>query len=78
MSFIENAKFAIECRQGAGRTGAFLAIDAALEQVGVEKHVDIFSFVLYLRSCRQHMVRTLVSVWGTLSSNGCHGWLRSH
>ncbi|ELT89482.1 hypothetical protein CAPTEDRAFT_136827, partial [Capitella teleta] len=48
----------VHCGNGAGRTGAFIALDAVLEQASVEKNIDIFSYVMYLRSCRQTMVRT--------------------
>ncbi len=48
-------------RAGAGRTGTFIAIDAMLDRVSIEKTVDIFNYVLYLRNSRQNMVRNLVS-----------------
>ena len=64
----------VACRHGAGRTGAFLAVDATLEQVAGDKSVDIFSFVLYLRTCRQNMVRTLVSYGHNSVSQMGHRW----
>ncbi len=48
------------CSAGAGRTGTFIAIDAMLDRVSIEKTVDIFNYVIYLRNSRQSMVRNLV------------------
>ena len=48
-------------RCGGGKTAVFIAIDFCLKQLEVEKFVDIYSTVLYLRKFRQNMVRTLVS-----------------
>ena len=47
-------------RDGGGRTGIYIAIDAVLEQFENERNADIFSCVIYLRSCRQNLVKTLV------------------
>ena len=47
-------------RTGAGRTGASISVDAALERLNLEKTVDIFNYVRYLRTCRTHMVRNIV------------------
>ena len=43
-----------------GRTGTFIAIDAALKQVQKEGVVDIYNTIEKLRYQRPHMVQTLV------------------
>jgi len=45
---------------GGGRTGIYIAVDAVLEQLESQRNADIFSCVIYLRSCRQNLVKTLV------------------
>jgi len=64
------------CSDGGGRTGVYIAVDALLEQLAHRRsrvhreqlahgrHVDVFSLVVYLRSCRQNLVRTLVRGYG--------------
>ena len=44
-----------------GRTGTFITIDIALEQVKAEGVVDIYNIVTKLRHQRPHMVQALVS-----------------
>jgi len=46
---------------GVGRTGTFITIDIALEQVKAEGVVDIYNVVNKLRHQRPHMVQALVS-----------------
>ena len=46
---------------GVGRTGTFITIDIALEQVKAEGVVDIYNIVNKLRHQRPHMVQALVS-----------------
>ena len=49
------------CSAGVGRTGTFITIDIALEQVKAEEVVDIYNVVNKLRHQRPHMVQALVS-----------------
>lgn len=45
---------------GAGRTGAFIAIDYLLEQEKVEHNVRILDCLKELRGQRSHMIQNLV------------------
>ena len=49
------------CSAGVGRTGTFITIDIALEQVKAEGVVDIYNIVNKMRHQRPHMVQALVS-----------------
>ena len=50
----------VVCSDGGGRTGIYIAVDAVLSQLDTQRHADIFSCVVYLRSCRLNLVKTLV------------------
>lgn len=54
----------IHCSAGVGRTGTFIAMDIALEQVNKEEFVDIAGIVTRLRQQRIKMVQTEVSLRG--------------
>ena len=45
---------------GAGRTGAFIAIDYLLDEEKVEHNVRIFDCLKNLRDQRSHMIQNLV------------------
>ena len=47
---------------GIGRTGAYIVIDAMLEQAKKLKTVDIFNYTQVLRENRPHMVQTDVRI----------------
>ncbi|XP_065904644.1 receptor-type tyrosine-protein phosphatase S-like isoform X2 [Dysidea avara] len=49
----------VHCSAGVGRTGTFITIDIALEQVKAEGVVDIYNIVNKLRHQRPHMVQAL-------------------
>ena len=51
----------IHCSAGVGRTGTFITLDIALEQVNNEGKVDIGGIVTRLRQQRTQMVQTEVS-----------------
>ena len=51
----------VHCSAGVGRTGAFIAIDIALEQAKRENMVDIAGIVTRIRQQRMEMVQTDVS-----------------
>ena len=46
---------------GIGRTGAFCALNIAIERVKAEGLVNVYQTVKHLRTQRPHMVQTLVS-----------------
>ena len=49
------------CSAGVGRTGTFIALDIALEQLEAEKVVDLTGVVNKMRTQRAKMVQTVVS-----------------
>ena len=50
----------IHCSAGVGRTGTFITLDMALEQINKEGKVDIAGIVTRLREQRIRMVQTEV------------------
>lgn len=50
------------CSAGVGRTGAFIAVDRARQQLREYGEVDIFGTVVDLRDCRVGMVQTEVCI----------------
>ena len=46
---------------GVGRTGAYIMIDAMLEQAKHQQSLDIFSYLQTIREDRPYMVQTEVS-----------------
>ena len=48
------------CSAGVGRTGTFITIDTALEQIKAEGVVAIYNIVDKLRHQRPHMVQSQV------------------
>lgn len=52
---------------GVGRTGTFIVLDRALQQLDSRGTVDIYGCVFDLRLHRSHMVQTEVSLLRALS-----------
>ncbi len=50
----------VHCSAGVGRTGTFITLDMALEQVNKEGLVDIAGIITRLRQQRTKMVQTEV------------------
>ena len=48
------------CSAGVGRTGTFITIDIALEQIKAERVIGIYNIVDKLRHQRPHMVQSQV------------------
>uniref|UniRef100_A0A8C9TX59 protein-tyrosine-phosphatase n=1 Tax=Scleropages formosus TaxID=113540 RepID=A0A8C9TX59_SCLFO len=48
----------VHCSAGVGRTGTFIALDRALQQLDAKDTVDIYGIVFDLRLHRSHMVQT--------------------
>ncbi|XP_048579368.1 receptor-type tyrosine-protein phosphatase S isoform X3 [Nematostella vectensis] len=48
----------VHCSAGVGRTGAYIVIDAMLEQAKKSRTVDIRNYLIALRKDRPHMVQT--------------------
>ncbi|XP_054617384.1 receptor-type tyrosine-protein phosphatase beta [Dunckerocampus dactyliophorus] len=48
----------VHCSAGVGRTGTFIALDRALQQLDAKGSVDLYGCVFDLRLHRQHMVQT--------------------
>ncbi|KAL6116555.1 ptprb [Pungitius sinensis] len=48
----------VHCSAGVGRTGTFIALDRALQQLDSKGTVDLYGCVFDLRLHRQHMVQT--------------------
>ena len=52
----------VHCSAGVGRTGTFIVLDSMLERLRDEDTINVYEFVSQMRSKRQFMVQTLVSV----------------
>ncbi|XP_053271361.1 receptor-type tyrosine-protein phosphatase beta [Pleuronectes platessa] len=48
----------VHCSAGVGRTGTFIALDRALQQLDSKGTIDLYGCVFDLRLHRQHMVQT--------------------
>ena len=48
------------CSAGVGRTGTFIALDIALEQLAAERALDLIGIINKMRAQRARMVQTLV------------------
>ncbi|XP_077956952.1 receptor-type tyrosine-protein phosphatase beta isoform X2 [Gasterosteus aculeatus] len=59
----------VHCSAGVGRTGTFIALDRALQQLDSKGTVDLYGCVFDLRLHRQHMVQTEVPIvtWSTFT-----------
>ncbi|XP_046862779.1 receptor-type tyrosine-protein phosphatase mu-like [Xenia sp. Carnegie-2017] len=55
---ITNGKILVHCSAGAGRTGAFIALDILLDQMKIEGIVDVYKVVSKIRKQRCSMVQT--------------------
>ncbi|CAH1242883.1 PTPRA [Branchiostoma lanceolatum] len=53
-----NRPITVHCSNGAGRTGAFIALNTVLERVKAEGICDLFQTVKSMRYSRPHMVQT--------------------
>eukprot|EP00058_Branchiostoma_floridae_P025619 XP_002611109.1 hypothetical protein BRAFLDRAFT_70467 [Branchiostoma floridae] len=53
-----NGPITVHCSSGAGRTGAFIALNTVLERVKAEGICDLFQTVKSMRYSRPHMVQT--------------------
>eukprot|EP00058_Branchiostoma_floridae_P015868 XP_002601356.1 hypothetical protein BRAFLDRAFT_82720 [Branchiostoma floridae] len=53
-----NGPITVHCSNGAGRTGAFIAMNTVLERVKAEGICDLFQTVKAMRYSRPHMVQT--------------------
>lgn len=50
-------------RNGASRSGLYVAVSILLERLKLEKEIDVFQTVKQLRLCRSHLVDNLVSIY---------------
>ena len=48
---------------GAGRTGAYIAIDYLTQQLQEEAKVDVMKLILKMRESRKDMVQNAVGIW---------------
>ena len=48
------------CSAGVGRTGTFVVMDSQLQRIEQEKTLDIYNYVMHIRSQRNFMVQTEV------------------
>lgn len=62
------ADFLLLLSAGVGRTGTFIVLDRALQQLDSRGTVDIYGCVFDLRLHRSHMVQTEVSLLRAFSS----------
>lgn len=63
----ENSLFLFLPSAGVGRTGTFIVLDRALQQLDNRSTVDIYGCVFDLRLHRSHMVQTEVSLLRALA-----------
>ncbi|KAK3742283.1 hypothetical protein QZH41_013100, partial [Actinostola sp. cb2023] len=47
----------VHCSAGVGRTGAFIVIDAMMQQIESDGEIDVFIYVTKLRAQRNMMVQ---------------------
>ena len=59
-SRVKIKRCSLPCSAGVGRTGTFITIDQALEQVGKENVVDIPGVINKIRHQRMKLVQTVV------------------
>ena len=57
----QNNSILSSCSAGVGRTGTFIAIDAMMERLNEKDDLNIYQFVMEMRSSRTFMVQTMVS-----------------
>ena len=58
---VPDCPIVVQCRDGSGATGVFLAVYNSICRVRAEQSVDIFQTAKRLRACRQYMVSSWVS-----------------
>ena len=52
--------YCILFRNGASRSGLYVAISCLIERLKLEKEIDVFQTIKQLRLCRSHLVDNLV------------------
>ena len=60
----------VHCSAGVGRTGTFIVLDSMMEKLKTEDTIDVYDFIIELRTQRVLMVQSLVSAsWSIVCQN---------